>query len=236
VTAALAWLWFGSVLGIAVAARPRARRLPDAAVPTDAVRAQRRPIAPAVGVLTALICAVLVSPLVGVVVGGGAVAWPRVRARRAGRLARDVVLQELPDLVDLVWLATASGLTVPLALAAVARRAPPRTGAATAAVLREVAAGARTSDALALLPELLGDDVRPLARALVSADRDGTPLAPALERLAVDLRQQRRRRAEEAARRVPVKLLFPLVACVLPAFALLTVAPLLVGAFRSLRL
>ena len=42
--------------------------------------------------------------------------------------------------------------------------------------------------------------------------------------------------AEEAARRIPVKLLFPLVGCTLPAFALLTVAPLVAGALRSLRL
>ena len=45
-----------------------------------------------------------------------------------------------------------------------------------------------------------------------------------------------RRRAEEAARRVPGKLLFPLVFCTLPAFALLTVAPLVASALESLRL
>ena len=38
------------------------------------------------------------------------------------------------------------------------------------------------------------------------------------------------------ARRVPVQLLFPLVACVLPAFALLTVVPLLAGTLRTLSL
>jgi hypothetical protein len=38
------------------------------------------------------------------------------------------------------------------------------------------------------------------------------------------------------ARRLPVKLLFPLVLCTLPAFALLTVVPLLVGSLRELRL
>ena len=43
-------------------------------------------------------------------------------------------------------------------------------------------------------------------------------------------------RAEEAVRKVPVKLLFPLVTCTLPAFALLTVAPLVAGALRQLRL
>jgi len=48
------------------------------------------------------------------------------------------------------------------------------------------------------------------------------------------VRRDRRRKAEEAARRIPVKLLFPLVGCTLPAFALLTVAPLIAGAVRSL--
>src|SRR3712207_6889914 len=54
-----------------------------------------------------------------------------------------------------------------------------------------------------------------------------TTLFRSLDRLAFEVRADRRRRAEEAARRVPVKLLFPLVLCTLPAFALLTMAPLL---------
>ena len=44
----------------------------------------------------------------------------------------------------------------------------------------------------------------------------------------------RRRRAEEAARRLPVQLLFPLVLCVLPAFVLLAVVPLLLAAVPQL--
>ncbi len=71
---------------------------------------------------------------------------------------------------------------------------------------------------------------------LVASERYGSPLGPALERLADEARRQRRQRAEEAARKIPVKLLFPLVSCTLPAFALLTVAPLIAGAIRSLRL
>ena len=67
-------------------------------------------------------------------------------------------------------------------------------------------------------------------------ERYGAPLGPALERIAADVRRRRQRRAEEAARKVPVALLFPLVLCILPAFALLTVAPLIAGALRELRL
>ena len=70
----------------------------------------------------------------------------------------------------------------------------------------------------------------------VASERYGAPLGAGLERLADEVRRDRRRRAEEAARRIPVKLLFPLVGCVLPAFALLTVAPLVAGALGSLRL
>lgn len=96
--------------------------------------------------------------------------------------------------------------------------------------------GRRLADALGDVPGRAGEATRPLVAALVESDRYGAPLGDALARLAAETRADRRRRAEEAARRVPVKLLFPLVCCVLPAFGLLTVAPLLAGSFTALRL
>jgi tight adherence protein C len=92
------------------------------------------------------------------------------------------------------------------------------------------------ADALEDAVTEVGETLRPLVVALTSSLRYGTPLVPALERVALEARADRRRRAEEAARRVPVKLLFPLVACILPAFAALTVLPLLAGTLESLRL
>jgi len=70
-------------------------------------------------------------------------------------------------------------------------------------------------------------------RALIAADRYGVPIGDPLERVAADVRTARRRNAEIAARRVPIKLLFPLVFCVLPSFALLTVVPVLAGSLKS---
>jgi tight adherence protein C len=90
------------------------------------------------------------------------------------------------------------------------------------------------AEALDLVVESAGTKVRPLADALAAHDRYGTALVPALERLAVEARVRRRRQAEEEARRLPVVLLFPLVLTTLPAFALLTVVPLLAGSFGSL--
>ena len=162
-------------------------------------------------------------------------ALPALRARRVLRRRAALVRGELPEAVDLLVLAVGAGLTVPLALDAVARRSSGPVGAALSAALAAAAAGRRLADALTDLPEHLGEQVRPLVAALVGSLRDGSPLADGLDRLAVELRADRRRRAEELARRVPVKLLFPLVACILPAFALLTVAPLLAGAVQALR-
>ena len=142
----------------------------------------------------------------------------------------------LPDVVDLFVLAVGAGLTVPLAVAAVARRAEGALGAELRHAVDEVAVGRRLADALDDLPVRAGESVRPLVAALVASERYGAPLSAGLERLADEVSRGRRRRAEEAARRVPVKLLFPLVGCRLPAFALLTVAPLIAGAVRSLRL
>ena len=75
--------------------------------------------------------------------------------------------------------------------------------------------------------------MRPLADALRTSARLGSPAAPALARLAAEVRADVRRRAEARARTVPVRLCFPLVACVLPAFALLTVAPVVLGGLRT---
>ena len=71
--------------------------------------------------------------------------------------------------------------------------------------------------------------LRPLADALLASDRLGAPVGPALARLAAEQRAELRRHAETHARRVPVRLLFPLVFVVLPAFGLLTVIPTLLA-------
>ena len=168
----------------------------------------------------------------------GALAWalPALGARRRHRRRLAAIAADLPDVVDLLVLAVGAGLTVRLAVAAVARRAPGPLGAELARAGHDADLGRRLADALDDIPARAGEATRPLVAALVASERYGAPLGASLERLAAEVRADRRRRAEEAARKVPVKLLFPLVACTLPAFGLLTVAPLIASAVRSLRL
>jgi tight adherence protein C len=162
---------------------------------------------------------------------------PFISAIRDERRRSAAVVQALPEVVDLLAIAVAAGCNVRLAVDAVACRVTSGPFAqAMAAVRAEVAAGGRLGDALERVRADLGEPVRPLVGALLDAERYGAPLGSALERLALEARVARQRGAEEAARRVPIKMLFPLVTCVLPAFGLLTVAPMIASGLRSLRL
>ena len=163
----------------------------------------------------------------------------RARRNRAGTAAGRAVLDELPEVIDLLGLGVAAGLTAPLAVAAVGRRGSGALAAALAAAAASAARdGRRLADVLDDVPAALGpagDAARPLLAAVADAARHGTALGPSLDRLATEARTARRHRAEERARRVPILLLFPLVTCTLPALGLLTIAPLAVGALQDLR-
>jgi tight adherence protein C len=69
------------------------------------------------------------------------------------------------------------------------------------------------------------DDVRALVSMLVQSDRFGTSIAQALRTHADTARTKRRQRAEERAGKIGVKLVFPLVFCLFPAFYVVTLGP-----------
>ena len=216
--------WFALLTTFGAIVRRLARRPADPA-------ADRRVGVAAVAAVPALVLWPAVAPLASAIVW----AWPGVAAQREERRRQAAAAAGMAEIVDLFAVAVAAGLTVPLAVAAVAPRSAGPVGRGLRVVADQVALGRGTADALDDLAADLGA-TRPLTTALAASERYGVALAPALARLAAEVRADRRRRAEEAARRVPVKLLFPLVLCTLPAFALLTVAPLVAGALETLRL
>jgi Flp pilus assembly protein TadB len=181
------------------------------------------------GVLT-----LTVSPVVGLAVLAGVHLRPRWVEKRELTRRRWAVVDAMPEAADLLALSVAGGLTVPGAVAAVARWAPEPVGAAFTAAAGEIALGQATAEVLEDVGDALGAPARPLVDALIASERYGAPLGDSLDRVARETRLERRRRGEERARRVPVLLLFPLVLCVLPAFGFLTVVPLLVGSLPDL--
>jgi hypothetical protein len=146
------------------------------------------------------------------------------QSRRSARHADRAIARELPVAIDLLGVAVGAGCTPYLAVDVAARWSPAPLADAFGEVVRRCSLGL---DLEAALDAAAHDTprLRQLADALLASDRLGVPVGPVLARLADEDRTALRRAAEAHARRIPVRLLFPLVFLVLPAFVLLTVVP-----------
>jgi tight adherence protein C len=150
----------------------------------------------------------------------------RRNRRRDDEMARQVAVA-----VDLVGVGVAAGHTPYLAVQLGARWSPPLVARELGAAVRACTIGQSFDDALREMG-MRTPGTRCLTDTLRTSARLGSPAAPALARLASEVRVDLRRRAEARARTVPVRLCFPLVGCILPAFALLTVVPAVVAGIR----
>jgi tight adherence protein C len=133
--------------------------------------------------------------------------------------------------IDLISLATSAGVAPQQAVALAALWGPSGTAAVLARVDHATRVGTPFRDALTSAGAA-HPVVAPLMEVLVLGDSLGAPAGASLDRLAAEARADIRRDAEARARVVPVKLLFPLVFLVLPAFGLLTVVPALLASLQ----
>lgn len=167
-----------------------------------------------------------------VLVGGAA--W-RARERRREVGAIDRRTDELGMVVDIVRLAISGGSGVATGLGIAHQYLPPGRSAGVGDVVRGIATGTPLDSALEAWEASQGPPVGELVSLLRAADQRGVAVSAALGELSRDLRRRRRRRIEERARRLPVTLLPPLVLCVLPAFVLVTVVPMVASGLDVLR-
>ena len=155
-------------------------------------------------------------------------------ARRRRQRAKDQrMLGELPGVLDLLGVAIGAGATPRAALDIAARWGPELTGAYLRQVSVQTDLGGSFAESVDRLREtapLLG----PVAEILITSAQLGAPAGAALARLSDETRSTLHRAAEARARTLPVKLLFPLVFLVLPAFGLLTVVPAILSALQRL--
>ncbi len=162
----------------------------------------------------------------------------RARKRRMMEQQRASRSAALPDLVDMIRLCVASGCT-PYGAIVVLGSLPLRASDVLAPLIchaaQELERGAVVSEVLDRFQTEVGEAARPLCSALRSSAELGTPIAETLDLLAREARRARKAQADVAAKRLPVLLLFPLITCILPAFALLAIVPLLGGALSALR-
>lgn len=154
---------------------------------------------------------------------------------RAERDRIKTVTDALPDALDLLAVCVIGGMGLDRALRRVAAATGGPLGESMQRGVAALDAGLPWSDALAVWAERArAPDVAGVVVALRRAARYGTPLADTLAAQAAEARGAARERAREHALAAPVRMLFPLTLCFLPAFALLAIAPSLMVAIRSL--
>lgn len=141
----------------------------------------------------------------------------------------------MPDLLDRIAMCVLAGRSIEHALRIVARDATDPVGAAVRAAVASLDAGSSRREAFDVLVRgPAGAAWAGPVAAMERAERLGVPVADVLVGQARELRQQARAIVEAQVRAAPIKLVFPLVFCFLPAFIILAVGPVAVSAIRTL--
>jgi len=136
------------------------------------------------------------------------------------------IQKDLPDALDLLSISVEAGLGFDAALSQVARNTTGPLAEEFFRVLQEMQIGTGRSDAMRALGERTTvPELRGFVTAMVQADAFGVPVANVLRIQAAEMRVKRSQRAEEKAQKVPVKILFPLIFCILPALFIVVIGP-----------
>ena len=160
--------------------------------------------------------------------GAGYVLPGMVLARLAKRRAHKIRLS-LADALDLLVVSVEAGLGLDQALSRVGAElafAYPQLSDELRLINLELRAGKPRAEALRNLADRTGvDDLSSLVTMLIQTDKFGTSVAQSLRVYSETLRTKRRQRAEEAAAKTGVKMVFPLVFCIFPAIWVVTIGP-----------
>jgi tight adherence protein C len=185
----------------------------------------------AVGLFLLLATSVLGRPNISLALGAtlaGYLLPGLVLARLSKRRSHRIRLS-LADALDLLVVSVEAGLGLDQALTRVGQElafAYPDLSDELRLVNLELRAGKPRPEALRNLADRTGvDDLSSLVTMLIQTDKFGTSVAHALRVYSETLRTKRRQRAEEAAAKTGVKMVFPLVFCIFPAIWVVTIGP-----------
>jgi tight adherence protein C len=174
------------------------------------------------------------------VVWAAAMGWiaPAFLVGRRVKARKKEIVRALPDALDMLVVCVEAGLGLNQALVRVAEelaQVSPVLSEQMVLVNLEIRAGTVREEALRLFAERTGvSDVSSLVTMLIQTDRFGTSIAHALRVQASALRTKRRQRAEEAAAKTAIKLVFPLVLFIFPALYVVILGPAMIQIFETL--
>jgi tight adherence protein C len=178
-------------------------------------------------------------PMVLLVAAVTGVAWfvPDLLLLSRGQERQQAIALELADTLDQMTIAVEAGLGFEAAMARTARNGKGALAEELVRTLQDIAVGQPRREAYLSLAERSGvPDLRRFVRAVVQADAYGISIADVLRTQALEMRLKRRQRAEQKAMQIPVKVIFPLILCILPTLFIVLLAPAvmrIVAAFSS---
>jgi len=173
----------------------------------------------------------MVACVVAALVGYNA---PNIYLSQKGKERSANMRRALPDAIDLLTISVEAGLAFDSALSQVARNTTGPLADEFARVLQEMQIGLGRTKAL----RAMGDrttlpDLRSFVSAMVQADAFGIPIGQVLRVQSSEMRVKRRQRAEELAMKIPVKILIPLMFCILPCLFIAVMGPAVISAIDS---
>jgi tight adherence protein C len=188
-------------------------------------------LAVAVGAFALLATPLFIKPNVALALGACGLGWifPGIILARVAKRRQHHLRLALPDALDLLVVSVEAGLGLDQAMQRVSDElefAHPELSNELRLVNLELRAGKARVEALRNLADRTGvDDIASLVAMLIQTDRFGTSIAKSLRVHSETLRTKRRQRAEEAAAKTGVKMVFPLVFCIFPAIFVVTIGP-----------
>lgn len=159
--------------------------------------------------------------------------WLSSRMKKRTTLARS----QLADVMDLLVVSVEAGLGLDAALQRVANRFRKPLGELFSKAMAEINLGSSREAAFRGIAEALPfNELKSFTGSIIQAERLGTSIAAVLRSQAATLRKHRRLRAEEHARKAPVKILFPLIIFIFPSIFVIILGPAMISIIASLKL
>lgn len=188
----------------------------------------------AVGLVAAVLLTSNMSLMPRLLIGVGIamLGWVAVNlwVYNAGTKRTTQMKKDLPDALDLLTVSVEAGLGFDAAMAQVSRNTTGPLAGEFARVLQEMQIGSSRRQAMRSLGERTTlPELRSFANALVQADQLGMPIGKVLRIQASEMRTKRRQWAEEKAQKVAVKVLFPLMLCILPILFIIVLGPAVIN-------
>lgn len=144
------------------------------------------------------------------------------------------IQRALPDTLDQMTIAVEAGLGFDAAMSKAAINGTGPLAQELVRALQDISIGRSRRDAYkALELRTNSEDLRRFVRAVSQADQYGISIADVLRVQASEMRIKRRQRAEAQALKVPVKIVFPLVFCILPVLFIVLLTPAVLGVFEA---